>query len=239
MILLVMWYRPTTQHFQGINVFFLHICVPFQLRSTLTLFLDRQDYLENVWTCCSVDRKILVKMSSQKWKRKIVDGKWSEKQIEDLVTPGMKITIFSKETVESNRKYFDFDALKSQIEKLISSFYLLHCDISFSFATDLSNMPLRLDRNGKINHAITAARQLFKPRTRKSVVPFHGSSHHFKIKGMVVIGEKRPTNNSFYIYVNGRLVESKDLTNYLTKGQNQPTILNIKVNKCQPLILTT
>ena len=118
------------------------------------------------------------------------------------------------------------------MEKLIASFFLLHSNISFSLRVDSSKLPLLQTK--KVKNAMLAAQQLFKS---ENILPFRGLSRHFKIKGLFITHLEK---NSWFMFVNSQLVESKEIFDLITSVLSNITpistqqkrfafILNLKV----------
>lgn len=216
-------------------------------------------YLEKLLLhSCPSDSNILVEIFSQncnsslKWKITRENEVW--KEIFFACSPsklgmssGTTVTINFIEALQRDEdEKLLYSSLISQLKKLITSFFLLHWNTSFSLETDLNNSVTTLEACNKVCNALTAVRQLFRCRNRNSLAIFNDSSQHFKVKGMSVVCHQRPLN-SLFVYVNGHLVESNDIScfwrrstssrHHTSKKLYWSAVVNIKVLKLIILFL--
>ncbi|EFX74534.1 putative MLH3, MutL protein 3 [Daphnia pulex] len=181
--------------------------------------------------CSSLEIESQVKNSSVSYKRLYQNGIWRNVEcVGTRSTSGTTVSVFDFFRPPSSEETFDFDY--QSLEKLIASFFLLHSHISFSLRVDPSKPPSLQTKKAK--NTMLAAQQLFKS---DSIIPFRGSSRHFKVKGLFI---NHPGESSWFIFVNSQLVESKEIVDLitsvlsnLTSSQEQrfAIILNIKCSR--------
>ena len=135
---------------------------------------------------------------------------------------------------EELRSELNIPSQMDKIKNLVNSFTLLHSEISFSVRDD-STIVQSYDvyQIGKFRNTKEAAEQLFSFNSNGKLFPFHQTSHHFKIKGLV---GNRHLKNYQFVYVNSRPIDSIKINNLMEsilhiKGskQNLGIIVNIKV----------
>jgi hypothetical protein len=188
--------------------------------------------------CSSLEIESQVKNSSVSYKRLYQNGMWRNVEcVGTRSTSGTTVSVFDFFRPPSSEETFDFDY--QSLEKLIASFFLLHSHISFSLRVDPSKPPSLQTKKAK--NTMLAAQQLFKS---ESIIPFRGSSRHFKVKGLFI--NHPGESSSWFIFVNSQLVESKEIVDLITsvlsnltssEEQRFAIILNIKVRRNFSLIL--
>lgn len=179
--------------------------------------------------CSSLEIESQVKNSNASYKRQYQSGIWSDVEcVGTRSTSGTTVSVFDFFRPSEETSDFNYQSM----EKLIASFFLLHPNISFSLRVDSSKLPLLQTK--KVKNAMLAAQQLFKS---ESIIPFRGSSRHFKVKGLFIT---YPKESSWFIFVNSHLVESKEIVDLITsvlsnltssQEQRLAIILNIKVRR--------
>ena len=179
--------------------------------------------------CSSLEIESQVKNSNASYKRQYQSGIWSDVEcVGTRSTSGTTVSVFDFFRPSEETSDFNYQSM----EKLIASFFLLHSNISFSLRVDSSKLPLLQTK--KVKNAMLAAQQLFKSG---NILPFRGLSRHFKIKGLFITHLEK---NSWFMFVNSQLVESKEIFDLITSVLTNITpistqekrfafILNLKV----------
>lgn len=152
-------------------------------------------------------------------------------------TSGTSITItYDSLSLSLKNGNVDVGQLQNCLRKIVAGYFLLFPHISFSLRFDPSKPPLLQTK--KARNTMHAVQQLFEfDKNSIRTIPFHGRSQHFRVKGLLVLTNKETVEHCF-VYVNGRLAESRKITNFInsalqnlpvTQDQELTVLLNIKV----------
>ena len=135
---------------------------------------------------------------------------------------------------ERLRSDLDIPLQMEKIKSLINSFVLLHSGISFSVRDDSASVhSYDIYQVKRCRNTMEAAEQLFRLKVNGKLFPFHKTSQHFRIKGLV---GNQHLKNYWFVYVNNRPIESVEMNSLIASifqsketVQNRGLVLNIKV----------
>ena len=153
-------------------------------------------------------------------------------------TSGTTITInnYLNSSSSLRKKELNSNTMMKELKKLIECFSVIYPKISFSICDCSTNSPVSIVQTKKQYNSKKAANRIIG--SGHKLVPFHSSSQHYKIKGLMGKNNqnfKRP----HFTFVNSRFFESVEINDLIDSvflrifpGINQcyTIILHIKVS---------